>query len=108
MEITIKNSTSIGFKIWRVGFKKLKDDGSFVVDFGGAYMKGVPVRSVYNFRVLIRMIDEVGFHLAEDFYWFNPSKLPSPIEWVNKESCVLKILLTQFGGLAKLNGQSLI
>ncbi|WLT36851.1 site-specific DNA-methyltransferase [Synechocystis sp. B12] len=22
--------------------------------------------------------------MAEDFYWFNPSKLPSPIEWVNK------------------------
>jgi site-specific DNA-methyltransferase (cytosine-N4-specific) len=22
--------------------------------------------------------------LAEDFYWFNPAKLPSPIEWVNK------------------------
>ncbi|MEO0963568.1 MAG: site-specific DNA-methyltransferase, partial [Planctomycetota bacterium] len=22
--------------------------------------------------------------IAEDFYWFNPSKLPSPIEWVNK------------------------
>jgi site-specific DNA-methyltransferase (cytosine-N4-specific) len=28
--------------------------------------------------------DEIGFHLAEDFYWFNPAKLPSPIEWVNK------------------------
>jgi DNA modification methylase len=26
----------------------------------------------------------LGFILAEDFYWFNPSKLPSPIEWVNK------------------------
>lgn len=64
--------------------RKLKDDGSFVVDFGGAYRKGVPARSLYNFRVLIRMVDELNFHLAEDFYWFNPSKLPSPIEWVNK------------------------
>ena len=27
---------------------------------------------------------EIGFQLAEDFYWFNPAKLPSPIEWVNK------------------------
>ncbi len=63
---------------------KLRDDGSFVLDLGGAYRKGVPARSLYNFRVLIRLCDEVGFHLAEDFYWFNPSKLPSPIEWVNK------------------------
>lgn len=74
----------------RLVHKKLKDDGSFVVDFGGAYMKGVPARSLYNFRVLIRMVDELGFFLAEDFYWFNPSKLPSPIEWVNKRKVRVK------------------
>lgn len=62
----------------------LTDDGSFVLDLGGAYEKGVPTRSLYNFRVLIRFCDELGFFLAEDFYWFNPARLPSPIEWVNK------------------------
>jgi site-specific DNA-methyltransferase (cytosine-N4-specific) len=80
---------------WFLGFarivhRKLRDDGSFVVDFGGAYMKGVPTRSLYNFRVMIRMVDELGFFLAEDFYWFNPSKLPSPIEWVNKRKLRVK------------------
>ncbi len=74
---------------WLTGFarlvhKKLRKDGSFVVDLGGSYMKGTPARSLYNFRTLIRFCDDVGFFLAEDFYWFNPSKLPSPIEWVNK------------------------
>jgi site-specific DNA-methyltransferase (cytosine-N4-specific) len=64
--------------------QKLKPQGSFVLDLGGAYIRGKPARSLYNFRVLLRLCDEVGFHLAEDFYWFNPSKLPSPIEWVNK------------------------
>ena len=64
--------------------RKLRDDGSFVLDLGGAYERGSPTRSLYNFRVLIRFCDELGFVLAEDFYWFNPSKLPSPIEWVNK------------------------
>jgi DNA modification methylase len=68
----------------RLVHKKLRNDGSFVVDLGGAYMKGIPARSLYNFRTLIRFCDDVGFYLAEDFYWFNPSKLPSPIEWVNK------------------------
>lgn len=63
---------------------KLRDDGSFVIDLGGAYQKGVPSRSLYPFRVLTRFCDELGYLLAEDFYWFNPSKLPSPIEWVNK------------------------
>lgn len=64
--------------------KKLKDTGSFVVDLGGAYKKGIPSRSLYNFRVLIHFCDELGFHLAEEFFWHNPSKLPGPIEWVNK------------------------
>lgn len=64
--------------------QKLKPDGSFVIDLGGSYQKGVPVRSLYNFRIPIRLCDELGFFLAEDFYWFNPAKLPSPIEWVNK------------------------
>ncbi len=63
---------------------KLRDDGSFVLDLGGAYQKGLPTRSLYNFRIPIHFCDNLGFHLAEDFYWYNPSKLPSPIEWVNK------------------------
>ena len=68
----------------RLVHRKLKFDGSFVLDLGGAYEKGKPVRSLYNFRVPIHFCDEIGFFLAEDFYWFNSSKLPSPIEWVNK------------------------
>lgn len=74
---------------WLAGFAqiiyaKLKPSGSFVLDLGGAYQQGYPVRSLYNFRIPIYFCDNLGFHLAEDFYWFNPAKLPSPIEWVNK------------------------
>jgi len=73
---------------WLVSFgplvrRVLKDTGSFVLDLGGAYQRGVPCRSLYNYRVLLRLCDEHGFHLAEEFFWHNPAKLPSPIEWVN-------------------------
>jgi hypothetical protein len=61
----------------------LKDTGSFVIDLGGSYEKGKPVRSLYNFRVLIEFCDRLAYRFAEDFYWFNPVKFPSPIEWVN-------------------------
>jgi DNA modification methylase len=71
---------SFGPKVRRV----LKDTGSFVLDLGGAYQRGVPCRSLYNYRTLLRMCDEHGFFLAEEFFWHNPAKLPSPIEWVNK------------------------
>lgn len=74
---------------WLVSFgpqikRVLKETGSFVIDLGGAYQRGVPCRSLYNFRVLLRFCDEHGFFLSEEFFWHNPSKLPSPIEWVNK------------------------
>jgi len=71
-------------------FRVLKETGSFVLDLGGAYRSGRPSRSLYNFRVLLTFCDEIGFHLAEDFYWFNPAKLPSPIEWVNKRKIRVK------------------
>jgi len=83
------NKAQTEYVAWLANFarlvhSKLKDDGSFVLDLGGAYELGSPTRSLYNFRVPIHFCDELGFHLAEDFYWHNPSKLPSPIEWVNK------------------------
>lgn len=68
----------------QAAYPALKPTGSFVIDLGGAYVKGHPVRSLYNFRVLIDFVDTIGYFLAEDFYWHNPAKLPSPIEWVNK------------------------
>src|SRR2546430_16454725 len=32
----------------------LKPTGSFVLDLGGAYRSGRPVRSLYNFRIMLR------------------------------------------------------
>src|SRR3972149_7986366 len=36
----------------------LKNTGSFVIDLGGAYLKNRPVRSLYNYQVLLRLCDE--------------------------------------------------
>ncbi|MGB6874526.1 MAG: site-specific DNA-methyltransferase [Candidatus Acidiferrales bacterium] len=85
----------------RLVYKKLRGDGSFVLDLGGSYHKGTPARSLYNFRTLIKLCDEVGFFLAEDFYWFNPSKLPSPIEWVNKRKMRAKDAVNTVWWLSK-------
>lgn len=68
----------------RAAYSVLRDTGSFVLDLGGAYQKGRPVRSLHSFRVLLDFCDKLGYRLAEEFYWHNPAKLPSPIEWVNK------------------------
>lgn len=91
---------------WLAGFArallpKLREDGSLVIDLGGAYEKGVPSRSLHNFRVLLRLCDDVGYTLAEDFYWHNPSKLPSPIEWVNKRKLRAKDTVNTVWWLSK-------
>ncbi len=79
----------------------LRPTGSYVLDLGGAYRRGVPVRSLYQFRVLLRHVDDCGFHLAEEFYWHNPSKLPSPIEWVNKRKLRAKDSVNTLWWLSK-------
>lgn len=64
-------------------FKRvLTKDGSFVLDLGGAYLPGAPVRSIYQFELLVRLCKDIGFFLAQEFYHYNPSRLPSPAEWV--------------------------
>lgn len=63
-------------------FRVLKDDGSFVLNIGGSYNEGIPTRSLYHFHVLIALVEEVGFHLAQECFWYNPAKMPMPAEWV--------------------------
>ena len=60
----------------------LRDTGSFVIDIGGSWIPGYPTRSLYHFKLLIMLCEQFGFHLAQEFYWWNPSKLPTPAEWV--------------------------
>ncbi len=64
-------------------YDTLKDSGSLVIDIGGSWVPGQPTRSLYHYELLIMLCKEYGFHLAQEFFWWNPSKLPSPAEWVN-------------------------
>jgi len=60
----------------------LKPSGSLVIDIGGAWIPGQPTRSLYHFELLLMLCKEIGFHLAQEFFWWSPSKLPTPAEWV--------------------------
>lgn len=82
------NKSSDEYIDWFMPFARefrrlLKADGSLVIDLGGAYMPGHPVRSIYQFELLVRMCRELGFFLAQEFYHYNPARLPAPAEWVN-------------------------
>jgi site-specific DNA-methyltransferase (cytosine-N4-specific) len=64
-------------------FKRvLRKDGSLVIDLGGAYLPGHPVRALYQYELLVRLCKELDFFLAQEFFHYNPSRLPAPAEWV--------------------------
>ena len=72
------------FRPFAEGFRRvLKNTGSVVIDIGGAWKAGQPTRSLYHFELLLMLCEEYGFHLCQEHYWWNPSKLPTPAEWVN-------------------------
>jgi site-specific DNA-methyltransferase (cytosine-N4-specific) len=68
-------------------YRILKPQGSLVIDIGGTWYKGVPVRSLYHFELVIELCKPrskggLGFYLAQELFWYNPAKLPTPAEWV--------------------------
>ena len=63
-------------------FRVLTDDGSFVLNIGGSYNQGYPTRSIYHYKLLIALVEKVGFHLAQECFWYNPAKMAAPAEWV--------------------------
>lgn len=82
------NKDAENYNSWFMEFAEkvkpaLKPHGSFVVDIGGGWKKGEPYRSTYHFELLTQLAGSEGpFELAQDFYWYNPAKLPTPAQWV--------------------------
>lgn len=79
----------------------LKNSGSLVIDIGGTWNKGEPTRHLYHFKLLIMLCEEYGFHLAQDFYWWNPAKLPTPAEWVTVRRVRVKDAINKIWWLSK-------
>lgn len=70
-------------------FKRiLTHRGSLVVHIGGSWSRGQPTRTLYNFKLLLSLANR--FHVAQEFYWYNPAKLPAPAEWVNVQRIRVK------------------
>jgi DNA modification methylase len=63
-------------------YRILKQNGSLVIDLGGAYLPGHPVRSIYQYELLVKLCRELNFYLAQEFFHYNPARLPTPAEWV--------------------------
>jgi DNA modification methylase len=82
-------------------FRVLRADGSFVFELGGAWNRGSGTRSLYQYDLILRLTREFGFHLAQEFYWYNPSKLPTPAEWVTIRRTRVKDAVNMLWWLSK-------
>lgn len=80
----------------------LKKNGSFVLDIGGSWNKGEPTRSLYHFELLLKLCSPGSlFRLAQEFYWYNPAKMPAPAQWVTIERVRVKDSVNPIWWLAK-------
>lgn len=71
-------------------YRVLKMTGSFVINIAGAWQRGQPIRALYPYRLILDLCEPnprrkcaPKFHLAQEFYWFNPAKIPNPVQWAN-------------------------
>lgn len=62
----------------------LSDDGSLVIEIGNSWESGRPVQSLLHLECLFGLVrnNKSDLRLIQEFIAYNPSKLPSPAQWV--------------------------
>lgn len=77
------------YKEWFVSMAKtfsqlLAKNGSIVIEMGNAWVPGRPVQSLLHLESLIGFANNpsANLRLCQQFICYNPSRLPSPAEWV--------------------------
>jgi hypothetical protein len=81
----------------------LTDDGSIVVELGNAWEPGRPVQSLLPLECLLGFAGNgrAGLRLCQQFVCYNPSRLPSPAEWVTVRRVRMTDSFTQVWWFAK-------
>jgi len=64
--------------------KLLKKDGSIVVEMGNAWEPKRPVQALLSLESLMAFVSnpKADLRLCQEFICYNPSRLPSPAQWV--------------------------
>lgn len=79
----------------------LAEDGSIVIELGNAWEAGAPIQSTLPMEALLAFKNAGEFNLCQEFIHYNPARLPSPIEWVNKKRERVKDSFTRIWWLSK-------
>lgn len=81
----------------------LTEDGSIVIEMGNAWEPGRPVQSLLHLESLIAFVEhpQAGLRLCQQFVCYNPSRLPSPAQWVTVNRIRLTDSFTHLWWMAK-------
>jgi len=63
----------------------LSPKGSLVIEIGNCWQAGRPVQSLLPLKTLLALAsreEKGGLRLIQEFVCYNPSRLPSPAQWV--------------------------
>ncbi len=85
---------------WLAGFaplftQYLTATGSIVLELGNGWNPGLPTMSTASLKALLAFQEAGKLHLCQEFICYNPARLPTPIEWVNKRRCRVKDSFTR-------------
>lgn len=69
--------------------------GSIVIEIGNAWNSGEPTFSTLPIETLLEFKNRCGLYLCQEFIYYNPARLPGPIEWVNKKRIRVKDSFTR-------------
>ncbi len=89
------NMTGEAYVEWLSSFAPLcrdylTEDGSIVLEMGNSWNAGSPTMSTLALRSMLAFLDAGKLHLCQQFICHNPARLPSPVQWVNRERIRVK------------------
>lgn len=83
------NLNGDGYKKWIESLAPLfsdllTDDGSIVIELGNAWEPKRPIQSLLPLESLLSFVknEKANLRLCQEFICYNPSRLPSPAQWV--------------------------
>lgn len=79
----------------------LSEKGSIVIELGNAFEKGVPVFSTTPIEALLAFKKKAELFLCQEFICNNPSRIPSPAEWVTVRRIRVKDSYTRLWWMSK-------
>ena len=62
----------------------------------------MPTKNIYQYKLIVMIVEELEMHLIHDYFWWNPNKLPTPAEWVTIRRIRVKDAVNNIFGLEKL------